>query len=139
VQPKTTLKTRNHSAFRLHYHVIFVIKYRHKVINQGVTERMQDIFSDVLTKWGCELTEFGAELNHVHLLIEAHPALDLSRMIGNLKTVSARHIRKEFAEHLKPFFWKPYFWSRAYAVTTTGGANLEVVKEYVLSQEKPVA
>ena len=139
MQPKNTLKTKKHSTYRLHYHIIFVIKYRHKVINQNIMERMQDIFSDVLSKWECELMEFGAETDHVHLLVEAHPSLNLSRLIGNLKTVSARHIRKEYAGHLKPFFWKPYFWSRSYAVTTTGGANLEKVKDYVLSQEKPSA
>ena len=139
MQAKDTLKTRNHAAFRLHYHIVFVIKYRNKVINKKVMERMRDIFADVLAKWGCELTEFGAEPDHVHLLIETHPSVDLSRLVGNLKTVSARHIRKEFPEHLAPFFWKPYFWSRAYAITTTGGANLDAVKEYVLSQEKPSA
>ncbi|PML13816.1 transposase [Vibrio breoganii] len=137
MQPKNTLKTRSHSAFRLHYHVVFVIKYRRKLINKQIMERLEDIFTDVLAKWGCQLTEFGSEGDHCHLLIEAHPSLDLSRLIGNLKTVSARHIRKENEEYLKQFFWKPLFWSRSYAVTTTGGANLETVKEYVLSQEKP--
>jgi len=137
MQPINTLKTRSHSAYRLHYHIVFVIKYRHKLINTNIMERMRDIFSDVLNKWECQLTEFGAESDHVHLLIEAHPSLDLSRLIGNLKTVSARHIRKENEEYLKKYFWKPLFWSRSYAVTTTGGASLDVVKEYVLSQEKP--
>jgi len=75
----------------------------------------------------------------VHPPIEAHPALDLSRLIGNLKTVSARHIRKEFAEHLAPLFWKPYFCSRAYCISTTGGASLDTVKAYILSQENPPA
>ncbi|MFP3978972.1 IS200/IS605 family transposase [Marinobacter sp. KMM 10035] len=137
MQPKTTLKTRSHAAFRLNYHLILVIKYRHKVITIEMLERMRDIFADVLGKWGCDLVEFNGKDDHVHLLIDTHPALDLSRLVGNLKTVSARHIRKEFAEHLEPYFWKPYFWSRSYCVSTTGGASLKTVKEYVLSQEKP--
>lgn len=139
MQSKTTLRTRSHSAYRLHYHVVLVIKYRHKVITTTMLERLQDIFADVLGKWGCELSECNAEADHIHLLIECHPALDLSRLIGNLKTVSARHIRKEFAAHLRPYFRKPYFWSRSYAITTTGGASLDVVKKYVLSQENPSA
>lgn len=137
MQPKNTLKTRSHAAFRLNYHVVMVIKYRHKAITLDMLERMRDIFADVLGKWGCEIVEFNGESDHVHLLIDAHPALDLSRLVGNLKTVSARHIRKEYAEHLRPFFWKPYFWSRSYCITTTGGASLETIKNYVLSQEKP--
>lgn len=134
---KTTLRTRSHGAFRLHYHIVFVIRYRNPVMNAAMIERLQEIFADVLSKWGCSLTECNGEADHVHLLIEAHPALDLSRLIGNLKTVSARRMRQEFAQRLARWFWKPYFWSRAYAVTTTGGANLDTVKQYVLSQESP--
>lgn len=137
MQATTALKTKNHAAFRLHYHLVFVIKYRHKVIDADILGRMEAIFRDVLAKWGCELTEFNGEADHVHLLIEAHPSLSLGRLVGNLKTVSARHIRKDYAEHLAPFFWEPYFWSRSYAVTTTGGASLETVKHYVLSQAAP--
>lgn len=137
MQPKTTMKSRSHAVYRLHYHLVFVIKYRHRVITSEMMERMRDIFQDVLAKWGCELTEFNAEEDHVHLLIEAHPSLDLSRLAGNLKTVSARHLRKEFEQHLKDYFWKPLFWSRAYSISTTGGASLDVVKNYVLSQENP--
>ncbi|QIT55879.1 IS200/IS605 family transposase [Aquisalimonas sp. 2447] len=134
---KTTLRTRSHGAFRLHYHIVFVIRYCNPVMNAAMIERLQEIFADVLSKWGCSLTECNGEADHVHLLIEAHPALDLSRLIGNLKTVSARRMRQEFAQRLARWFWKPYFWSRAYAVTTTGGANLDTVKQYVLSQESP--
>ena len=68
----------------------------------------------MLNKWGVTLVEFNGEADHVHWLIDAHPALDLSRMIGNVKTVTARHLRKEYATHLARYFWKPYFWSRAY-------------------------
>ncbi|MFD3303950.1 IS200/IS605 family transposase [Alteromonas macleodii] len=139
MQQTTSLKTKNHSAFKLHYHMVFVIKYRHKVINIEIMDRMRDIFDSVLAKWDCSLVEFGAEEDHVHLLFEAHPSMNLARLAGNLKTVSARHIRKEFEAHLSSYFWKPYFWSRAYAVTTTGGASLGKVKEYVLSQEQPSA
>lgn len=114
-----------------------VIKYRNKVINRPMLERMQDIFADVLGKWGCDLVEFSGEEDHVHLLMDCHPSLDLSRLVGNLKTVSARHIRNEFESHLKQYFWKPYFWSRSYCVTSTGGASLDVVKQYILNQEKP--
>jgi putative transposase len=139
MQTTNTLKTRSHGAFRLTYHVVFVIKYRHPLITLSILDRMREIFADVLEKWECELIEFSGEPDHVHLLMDCHPALNLSRLIGNLKTVSARHIRKENTEYLTQFFWKPLFWSRAYAVTTTGGANLETVKQYVLSQEKPRA
>ncbi|HEU0198542.1 MAG TPA: IS200/IS605 family transposase [Nevskiaceae bacterium] len=134
----STLRTASHAAFRLYYHVIFAVKYRHKCITAGMLARLEVVFSEVLAKWRCRLVEFGGEADHVHLLIDAHPALDLSRMIGNLKTVSARRMRVEYAEHLRPFFWKPYFWNRAYAVISVGGrAPLETLLKYIESQDSP--
>jgi putative transposase len=84
--------------------------------------------------------EFGGEADHVHLLAEIHPALNISTLINNLKTASARQDRNRFSDHLKPFYGKPYFWHRAYYVGSVGGATLETVRRYVESQgtrEKP--
>jgi putative transposase len=134
------LKTASHAAFRIRYHLVFVIKYRHPVLTAQMLERLQEVFSHVATKWRCELIEFGGESDHVHLLVEAHPSMDLSRFAGNLKTVSARRMRNEFSDHLRTYFWKPYFWSRSYAVLSVGtGAPLQTLIEYVRAQERPDA
>ncbi len=131
------LRTKNHAAFRLQYHVILVIKYRHQCLTGEMLTRLESIFRNVLRKWDCDLMEFSGETDHVHLLVDAHPALELSRLIGNLKTVSARRIRSEYTEHLKTYFWKPYFWSRSYCVVSAGGASLEALKAYIEGQERP--
>lgn len=133
------LKTASHAAFRLHYHLVLTIKYRHKCINAAMLARLEQIFDDTLRQWRCRLVEFGGEADHVHLLIEAHPAMDLSRMVGNLKTVSARLIRKEFAEELKGYFWKPYFWNKAYAILSVGSpVSIESLIRYIQDQEAPL-
>lgn len=134
-----SLRTRSHAAYRLYYHLVLSVKYRHKCINAPMLSRLEVIAAEVLEKWGCRLVEFGGEADHIHLLIEAHPALDLSRLVGNLKTVTARRVRKEFAEHLRPYFWKPYFWNRAYAIISVGGrAPLETLLTYIQDQEAPL-
>lgn len=130
-------RTKNHAAFRLQYHIVFVIKYRHQCLNGEILSRLESIFRDVLRKWDCDLLEFSGESDHVHLLVDAHPALEVSRLAGNLKTVSARRIRSEYAEHLKPYFWKPYFWSRSYCVVSAGEASLETLKAYIEQQDRP--
>lgn len=130
-----TLRTQSHSAFRLQYHLVLTIKYRHKCLTPEMLERLEVVMRDVLTKWRCHLIEFGGEQDHVHLLIEAHPAMNLSNLVGNLKAVSARRIRSEYAEHLSKFFWKPVFWNRAYTIITVGGrANLETLLRYTQNQ-----
>ncbi len=99
--------------------------------------RLKEIIKDICRRWDVELLEFNGEEDHIHLLISAHPSMELSKFINNLKTISSRLIRKEFKEHLSKFYSKAYFWTRAYFIATTGGAPLEVIKQYIQSQEKP--
>ncbi|BAM07711.1 transposase [Leptospirillum ferrooxidans C2-3] len=63
-----------------------------------------------------QLAGVGGEADHVPLLPEIHPALNISTPINNLKTASSRRARNRFSEHLKPFYREPYFWHRAYYV-----------------------
>jgi putative transposase len=132
------MRTSNHAAHSLHYHVILTIKYRHDCLTREMLDRLRVIFTDVSRSWRCELIEFGGEADHVHLLIEAHPSMNLARFVGNLKTVSSRYIRKEFAEHLRRYFWKARFWNSAYGVVSAGGhASIEQLLAYVRDQETP--
>lgn len=132
------MRARNHAVFLLHYHIVLSVKYRHKAITSDMLERLREVFQHVLEQWGCHLVEFGGEADHVHLLIEGKPAMDLSRLVGNLKTVSARRMRQEYADHLRRYFWKPYFWNKAYAVISVGGrAPLATLLQYIQDQESP--
>ena len=97
-------------------------------------ETLKEICEAACVSWDCRLQEFNGEADHVHLLIEAHPAMDLSRFVNNLKTVTSRLTRKKFATHLRKFYWKPVFWTRAYCVVSAGGAPLEIIKTYIENQ-----
>lgn len=66
--------------------------------------------------WEIELLEFNGEANHIHILIEMHPNIMPSKFINNLKTVSSRLIRKEFADELKPYYWKPVLYGQGHIV-----------------------
>lgn len=124
----------SHAVFNIKLHIVFVTKYRRKTLTHEVLEYLKECFADCLTAWRCTLLEFGGEPDHVHLLVDIHPALDISVLINNLKTASARRTRNRFAEHLAPFYHKPLFWHRAYFVGSVGGATLEKVRAYVEAQ-----
>lgn len=113
-------------------------KYRNKCLTGEMLDRLRELFAKGCVQWRCRLVEFGGEADHVHLLIEGHPAMNLARMIGNLKTVSARRMRQEYVAHLRGFFWKARFWNNAYAVVSVGGhANLAQLLDYIQDQERP--
>ena len=125
---------RNNSSFDLKYHLVLTTKYRRKALSELIRKRMEAIFSELLISWRCELIEFGGEDDHIHILFAAHPAMDLSKLVNNLKTVVSRRIRSEFPSELSKYYWKPVLWNGAYYIGSVGGASLDVVKKYVENQ-----
>lgn len=127
-------KSSSHAVFNIKLHIVLVTKYRRKTLTPELLAYLKEAFTVCLAAWRCQLVEFGGEPDHVHLLIDIHPALDISVLINNLKTASARRARNRFAEHLGQFYSKPLFWHRAYYVGSVGGATLETVRAYVEAQ-----
>ncbi len=131
------LKYLNHSVYSLCVHLVMVTKYRKKCINLELLNRLKEISESICNDWECELIEFNGEEDHVHLLISLNPKVQPSKFVNNLKTVSSRLIRRDFESHLKKYFWKPFFWSRSYCLVSSGGAPLEIIKQYIQSQDAP--
>lgn len=131
------LKSHFHVVYKITYHLVLVTKYRHKCITKEILDELENLCKKNLQNNNIEILEFNGEQDHIHILIEAHPSMDLSKIVNNLKTVTSRMIRKEHGAYLSKFYWKPYFWKRGYCVVSTGGASLEVVKKYIENQNSP--
>jgi putative transposase len=131
------IKTQGHAVFALQYHMVFVTKYGHRCLTGEMLNRLHVVFADVLGKWRCELLELDGEEDHVHLLVQAQPSCALSQLVGNLKTVSSRYLRREFKASLSRYYWKPVLWSSSYAVFTVGAVDLAIVVRYIRSQDSP--
>jgi len=136
---KQELNKLFHCTFKLYYHLVIVTKYRRKCITATMLKRLKIICTELTEKWECELIEFNGESDHLHLLLSLNPKVTPSIFVNNLKTVTSRLIRKEFAEHLKKVYWKEsVFWSRSYCILTCGGAPLSVLKQYIEQQNAPL-
>ncbi|NES02289.1 MAG: IS200/IS605 family transposase [Okeania sp. SIO2F4] len=125
------------SVYSLTVHIVFVTKYRKKVITSEIRQHLNKIFDETCQKWECELVEFNGEVDHVHLLITFNPKVQLSKFIANLKTVSSRLIRRDFADYLARFYRKPVLWTGSYFVASCGGVTIEQLKQYVEHQSTP--
>lgn len=129
------LDNNNHSVFLLNYHLVLCIKYRKKVINEDISDRLKQLFVDISSNYGITLLEWNHDKDHIHLLFRAKPNSDLSKMINAYKSASSRRIKNEFPD-IRKSLWKEYFWSRSYCLLTTGGATIDVVKKYIENQGK---
>lgn len=132
----TELKNNRHAVYNLKYHLVVATKYRKKCINQDILSDLKEICNRLLENKGCNLIEFNGEADHIHLLVETMPQVQLSLLVNSLKTVTSRLIRKKHSEYLQNFYSKPVFWSKSYCIISTGGASIERIKEYIQAQGK---
>lgn len=130
------LDNNAHSVFLLHYHLVMVVKYRRKVIDDTINSRLKEIFEYIAPNYNITLEEWNYEEDHVHVLFRAHPNTELSKFINAYKSASSRLVKKENPE-IKSKLWKEAFWSQSFCLITTGGASLEVIKRYIENQGDP--
>ena len=129
-------KSSSHAVYNIKLHIVLVTKYRRETLTPELLDYLKEAFADCLAAWRCNLVEFGGKPDHVHLLVDIHPALDISVLINNIKTASTRRARNRrarnpYAEHIAAFYKKPQFWHRACFVGSVGGVTFETVRACV--------
>jgi len=132
---KSIYDTNKHSVYLLQYHLILVVKYRRRVINDEICGRLREIFEYIANKdqYKLKIIEFNHDRDHLHILFKAEPKSEISKFINAYKSASSRLIKKEFPK-IKEKLWQEAFWSRSFFLATTGGVTLEVLKQYVENQ-----
>lgn len=128
--------TSSHSAHLLHVHIVFVIKYRRRVLTGLLLTELEEIFRRKLEDHGATLDEFNGEPDHVHLLITYPPALSVGDMARYLKGGSSFQLRKNHP-HLRRYPHRAALWTAAYLAASAGGAPLAVIQRYIQDQARP--
>ena len=129
------LDNNSHSVFLLNYHLILVTKYRREVFDDAVSDRAKAIFERIAPDYKLEVIEWNHDKDHVHILFKAHPKSEISKFINTYKSASSRLLKKEFPQ-IKEKLWEDKFWSQSFYLITTGGAPLDVIKQYIIDQGK---
>ncbi len=123
----------------LHVHLVFVTKYRRKVLTKRVMKIIASSFSSVANDLEFTIDEVNGEQDHVHLLLRYSPNASVSKIVNILKGVSSRMIRKTSYPEVVKNLLGNHFWSPSYFAASCGGAPLEIVKHYIEQQGKKKA
>ena len=130
---KSEFNRSRYAAFLLHVHIVFVTTYRRKVFGELHINSASQYVSEVCRDFGAELKACDGEADHLHMLIEYPPTVQISTLVNSLKAVTSRRLRNEYPD-LRAAYSKPVLWSRSYFAGSCGGAPLEVVKKYIQNQ-----
>ena len=127
------LDNNQHSVFLLHYHLVMVIKYRKKVLDDDISNRLREIFDYIGKKYGIISMEWNHDIDHIHVLFRSNPNVNMSKFINCYKSASSRLIKQEYPK-IREKLWKEKFWSQSYCLITVGDVTVDVIKKYIDSQ-----
>ena len=126
-------KSLAHTKYMCKYHIVFIPKYRRKIIYNKIRKEIQKYIID-LCKWkGVEIIEGHMMPDHVHLLVEIPPRISVSSFMGYLKGKSSLMIFEK-NPNLKYKFGNRNFWATGYYVSTVG-LNEATIRKYIREQE----
>ena len=117
------------------YHLVWVPKYRKRVLKGAIALRLQHLFYEaaLINRWWIE--ELKILSNHVHMLIQIKPSEPVADVVQALKGGTSRLIRKEFPE-LDEFLWGESFWADGYFAETIGAQDYATVKNYIRENQE---
>ena len=122
-----------HSVYDIKYHLIWITKYRYKVLRGRVAERVRDLIRQSCEARGVAVIRGAVSPDHVHMLVTAPPQLAPSKLVQYLKGRSSRRLQDEFGE-LRKRYWGQHLWARGYFCATVGAVDEETIKRYIESR-----
>ena len=128
-------KRLSHVILCCKYHIVWVPKYRFRILKGPVAEELYKTIHVYCGRMGCEVIELNIQEDHVHLLVSMPPKESVSKLLGTVKGKTAIQIFRQFPHLKQKPYWGNHFWARGYCVDTVG-LDEEHIRKYVKYQEK---
>jgi len=123
-----------HTKSDLKVHLVWIPKYRKKVLTGEVAIRVRDLIRQIAMEHELVIISGKVARDHVHVFLSHRPNQSISQVVQWLKGISSRVLLQEFP-HLRRQFWGRHFWARGYLAVSSGTITDEMIKEYIDEQE----
>jgi putative transposase len=125
----------SHTTYDCKYHIVWITKYRKKVMTGVVGERVRELIRGICKEHEVEIIKGHVSKDHVHLFVSVPPHLSISKLVQYLKGKSSYKLLIE-NKQLSKEFWGRHLWARGYFVATSGNITDEVILEYIRTQDE---
>lgn len=127
-----------HTVFHSRYHIVWVTKYRYKILTKEMRLRIRQITYQICDQLQVKIVKGVLSNNHVHMFAEILPKLSVSDFMRRIKGCTSRKLQQEFPQ-LRKKYWGRRFWAREYFATTSGNVTNEIILNYIdnHTEDKP--
>ena len=127
---------KSHNVTVLLYHLVFPAKYRRVVFDKGVDRALTEVCLEIEKRYEVKFLEIGTDEDHVHFLVQSVPTYSVSKLVRQVKSLTARHIFSR-CPHVKKQLWGGEFWSDGFFASMVGKHGDEtMIGKYVRDQGK---
>ena len=125
-----------HTVYDLKYHVVWVTKYRYKVLKGDIATRTRDVIREICQAREIIILKGHVSYDHVHLMVSAAPRMSVAQLVQYIKGKSSLQLQREYPI-LKKRYWGQHLWARGYFVASSGTVTDELIKAYIGQQDLP--
>jgi len=126
----TYYNKRSHSVFYHRYHIVWITKYRYKVLTYDIKKRVRELVLQVAEEMGIKIENGVVSSDHVHIFANIPPHIKISEFVQKAKGRSSKRIQEEFPI-LKKKYWGRHLWGRGYFSSTSGNVTDEMINAYI--------
>ena len=123
-------RKNTHTIFRIEVHIIWVTKYRYKVLTGDIAERTRELVRRICEENKAQIVSGVVSANHVHILLSIDPSVSLSTLMKYIKGKTSHQLQMEFAS-LRKQYWGQRLWARGYFAVSVGNVSEQMVKDYI--------
>ena len=128
--------SRNHSKYYLKVRLIFVFKYRKKLLINNFDNIVKNVILEISYRSNFIIDILETDEDHIHMLISYPPKFSVTSIVRKLKQETTINLWKNYPKFLSKHFWKEHtFWSDGYFACSIGEANPETIKRYIENQD----
>ena len=132
-------KLGSHTKTDLKAHLIWIPKYRKRVLIGQVAIRARDVLRQIALEHEIAIITGKVSVDHTHMFVSYRPTQNVSKIMQWLKGISSRILLSEFP-HLRKQFWGRHFWERGYLAVSSGNITDEMIQQYIDEQQgEPIA
>ena len=119
-----------HAKYDIKYHIVWITKYRYKVLTHEVGSRLKMLLIQGCQSCGLTIVAGHIGVDHVHMLLSCPPSLSPAKIVQYLKGRSSKLLQDEYPK-LKKRYWGQHLWGRGYFCATVGTVTEEMIREYI--------
>lgn len=123
-------KTTRHATYFTNYHMVWIPKYRRKILTGNVALAVEESLQTVAQEKEWEIIALEVMPDHVHLFVSAPPKYAPAEIVKAFKGWSARRVLMAFP-NLAQKTGRGTLWAPSYYVGTAGNVSAETIWHYI--------